>query len=188
MAVGRLLGSFRCTVSAALAAPGLRAPGSALAPLAPNGARWASGLTAAGNGLGSESTLDDLWGPIRDGQPSFLREPKPHLLERYLSYDNQSRADKMKAELSDVRAKFQRHELDSGSCQVQVAALTHKIAAMTEHLKEHHKDNHSRRGLIAMLQRRAKLLKYMRKNEHDNYQRVLYDLGLKDRTFVGSKY
>jgi len=123
------------------------------------------------------------------GQSSVpLREPKPHLLERYSAFENLSRSDQIKVDLAGVRARFQQHELDSGSSQVQVAALTHKIAAMTEHLKEHHKDNHSRRGLIAMLQRRAKLLKYMRKNEPDNYQLVLHNLGLKDRTFVGSKY
>jgi len=66
--------------------------------------------------------------------------------------------------------------------------LTHKIANMTEHLKEHHKDNHSRRGLMGMLNQRAKLLKYMRKNEPDNYQMSIIRLGLKDRTYVGSRY
>jgi len=71
---------------------------------------------------------------------------------------------------------------------VQVASLSHKIGDMTEHLQTHRKDNHSRRGLMAMLMRRQKLLNYMRRKEPDSYQMMLKSIGLKDRTFVEKKY
>jgi len=59
---------------------------------------------------------------------------------------------------------------------------------MTAHLSTHHKDNASRRGLIAMLERRKKLLKYLRRRDGDSYGEVIYRLGLKDRSFVEDKY
>jgi len=114
--------------------------------------------------------------------------PKLDLLEKYVALENKSRAEQGKIALEAVRQPFRKHEADTGSSSVQVAALSHKIGMMTEHLQEHRKDNHSRRGLMAMLVRRQKLLKYMRRKEPDSYQMVLKSLGLKDRTFVGKKY
>merc|ERR1712216_1010107 len=70
----------------------------------------------------------------------------------------------------------------------QIAALTERIRYMAAHLSTHHKDNASRRGLIAMLERRKKLLKYLRRRDGDSYGEVIYRLGLKDRSFVEDKY
>ena len=57
------------------------------------------------------------------------------------------------------------HETDTGSPEVQIAVLTKRIADLTEHLKEHKKDNHSRRGLFKMVGRRRNLLNYLKKND-----------------------
>jgi len=114
--------------------------------------------------------------------------PKLDLLAKYVAVENKSRAEKGKIALVAVRQTYQLHEADTGSSSVQVASLSHKIGDMTEHLQTHRKDNHSRRGLMAMLMRRQKLLKYMRRKEPDSYQMMLKSIGLKDRTFVEKKY
>lgn len=87
-----------------------------------------------------------------------------------------------------MREGFATHPLDDGGSEVQIAALTEKIRYMTEHLQIHHQDKSSRRGLIAMLERRKKLLKYLRRTNGDSYGEVIYRLGLKDRSFVEDKY
>lgn len=113
---------------------------------------------------------------------------KPHLVQQYLSTDNMSKRELHKVAMEQIRKKFETHEFDSGSSQVQVALLTYKIQYMTEHLRDHGKDKHGRKGLHGMLMRRQKLLKYMRRKEQDAYQDVLLRLGLKDRTFIESNY
>lgn len=62
---------------------------------------------------------------------------------------------------------------DTGSPEVQIAILTHRINVLTEHFKEHKKDNHSRRGLIALVSRRRRLLDYLIKTNNQSYQNVL---------------
>ncbi|KAK3242062.1 hypothetical protein CYMTET_48222 [Cymbomonas tetramitiformis] len=113
---------------------------------------------------------------------------KPHLVEQYMSIDNMSKQELHKVAMEQIRKNFETHEFDSGSSQVQVALLTYKIQYMTEHLRNHGKDKHGRKGLHGMLMRRQKLLKYMRRKEQDAYQDVLLRLGLKDRTFIESNY
>jgi small subunit ribosomal protein S15 len=61
----------------------------------------------------------------------------------------------------DLLAKFRTHEKDTGSPRVQIALITAQIAALSEHLKDHKKDNHSRRGLLGMVGKRVRLFKYM---------------------------
>eukprot|EP00238_Polyblepharides_amylifera_P000915 CAMPEP_0196571464 /NCGR_PEP_ID=MMETSP1081-20130531/1628_1 /TAXON_ID=36882 /ORGANISM="Pyramimonas amylifera, Strain CCMP720" /LENGTH=137 /DNA_ID=CAMNT_0041888427 /DNA_START=466 /DNA_END=879 /DNA_ORIENTATION=- len=122
------------------------------------------------------------------GDSNQTKEPKWDLLEKYTSLANSSRAEKGKVVLAEVRELFKRHDLDNGSSQVQVAALTKKIELMTDHFRLHKKDKHSRRGLMGMLMQRQKLLKYMRRKEPDNYQMVISRLGLKDRTFIEDQY
>ncbi|MBL8764926.1 MAG: 30S ribosomal protein S15 [Phycisphaerae bacterium] len=73
----------------------------------------------------------------------------------------------------------QRHGKDTGSPEVQIAVLTERIKDLTEHLKEHMKDNHSRRGLVLMASRRNRLLKYLANNDRPRYQQVLERLGLR---------
>ena len=71
------------------------------------------------------------------------------------------------------------HDKDTGSSEVQIALLTSRIAHLTEHLKTHRKDFHSRRGLLMMAARRRKLLDYLKKNDLKRYQSIVEKLGLR---------
>ncbi|MGL5270125.1 MAG: 30S ribosomal protein S15 [Selenomonadaceae bacterium] len=71
------------------------------------------------------------------------------------------------------------HEGDTGSSEVQIALLTARIAYLTEHLKEHKKDHHSRRGLLKMVGHRRRLLRYLQDNEIERYRAILAKLNLR---------
>jgi small subunit ribosomal protein S15 len=71
------------------------------------------------------------------------------------------------------------HEGDSGSPEVQVAVLTRRIAHLTEHLREHKHDYHSRRGLLKMVGKRRRLLKYLQKKDVERYRALIAKLGLR---------
>ena len=75
--------------------------------------------------------------------------------------------------------KFGQTEGDTGSPEVQVAVLTERIVNLTEHFKDHHKDNHSRRGLLMMVNKRRSLLDYLRKKDVERYAKLIKDLGLR---------
>ena len=75
--------------------------------------------------------------------------------------------------------EYQTHEGDTGSPEVQVALLTHRINELTEHLKVHKKDNHSRRGLFKMVGQRRGLLKYLEKTDIERYRSLIERLGLR---------
>ena len=68
---------------------------------------------------------------------------------------------------------------DTGSAEVQIGILTARINELTEHVKTHKKDNHSRRGLLQMVGRRKRLLAYLQDNDFDSYQNVIKQLGLR---------
>ena len=72
-----------------------------------------------------------------------------------------------------------RAEGDTGSTEVQVAILTERIKNLTEHFKGHAKDNHSRRGLLMMVNKRRSLLDYLRKSDGDRYLALIAKLGLR---------
>ncbi|XP_057480945.1 uncharacterized protein LOC130767898 [Actinidia eriantha] len=113
------------------------------------------------------------------GTPNFmLAPPKEHLVEMYFHPDNMSSSEKLKLELQKVRDEFKMSESDCGSARVQVAQLTTKIKHLSTAL--HKKDKHSRKGLQGMVQRRKKLLKYLRRTDWDSYCLVLSKLGLRD--------
>ncbi len=78
-----------------------------------------------------------------------------------------------------IMTKYGRHEGDTGSPEVQIALLTERITYLTEHLRQHKKDFHSRRGLLKMVGRRRALLKYLRANEPDRYRAIAEQLGLR---------
>lgn len=78
-----------------------------------------------------------------------------------------------------IIVKFARNEKDTGSPEVQVALLTNRIEILSEHLKIHKKDNHSRRGLLRMVGTRRKLLNYLKKHKEDSYLKILKTLNLK---------
>jgi len=87
---------------------------------------------------------------------SFTKEDKQRLIETYA-----------------------RHSGDTGSPEVQIALLTQRITALATHFQTHKKDNHSRRGLVQMVNRRRALLDYLKKNEMPRYQAVVSKLGLR---------
>lgn len=80
---------------------------------------------------------------------------------------------------AEVIGGHRRHETDTGSPQVQVAILTERINQLTEHLKMHKKDHHSRRGLLQMVGRRRRLLNYLQKTDLDGYRELTKKLGLR---------
>ena len=79
----------------------------------------------------------------------------------------------------DVINEYARSEGDTGSVEVQVALLTGRIKHLTEHLKVHKQDNHSRRGLYKLVGQRAKLLKYLEKKDINRYRELKTKLGLR---------
>ncbi len=81
-----------------------------------------------------------------------------------------------KAELSK---EYGRMEGDTGSPEVQIAILTERIVNLTEHFKGHHKDNHSRRGLLMMVNKRRSLLDYLKGKDEARYKELIAKLGLR---------
>jgi small subunit ribosomal protein S15 len=75
--------------------------------------------------------------------------------------------------------EYRTHEGDTGSPEVQVALLTRRIAHLTEHLREHKHDYHSRRGLLKMVGKRRRLLKYLQKKDVERYRALIAELGLR---------
>ena len=80
---------------------------------------------------------------------------------------------------NEIIAQFARHEGDTGSPEVQIALLTERINELTEHLKVHKKDNHSRRGLLKMVGKRRNLLNYLAKKDVNRYREIVEKLGLR---------
>lgn len=78
-----------------------------------------------------------------------------------------------------VRQKYQRHENDTGSSDVQIALLTSRIEALTEHLKIHNKDKSSRYGLIKMVSARRRLLDYLKQKDEARYQKLIKELKIR---------
>ena len=75
--------------------------------------------------------------------------------------------------------EYKTHEADTGSTEVQVAILTARIRELTEHMKVHKKDSHSRRGLLIMVGKRRRLLQYLRNKDFGRYQTLIQRLGLR---------
>ena len=72
------------------------------------------------------------------------------------------------------------HEGDTGSPEVQIAILTYRINELTEHLREHKQDNHSRRGLMMLIGKRRGLLKYIKERDIERYRALIKKLGIRD--------
>lgn len=75
--------------------------------------------------------------------------------------------------------RYKRHESDTGSPEVQIGLLTHRISYLTEHLKIHKKDHHSRRGLLMLVGRRRRLLNYVKSKDVGRYKTIISTLGLR---------
>ena len=79
----------------------------------------------------------------------------------------------------EIINNFKRDEKDTGSSEVQIALLTERINELTEHLKVHKKDNHSRRGLLQMVGKRRNLLNYLAKKDLDKYREITEKLSIR---------
>jgi small subunit ribosomal protein S15 len=80
---------------------------------------------------------------------------------------------------SGIISEYQRGTSDTGSAEVQVALLTANITELSEHFKVHKKDNHSRQGLLRMVNQRRKLLDYLKNNDANRYRELIAKLGLR---------
>jgi len=80
---------------------------------------------------------------------------------------------------SNIITEYKTGEADTGSPEVQVALLSARISELTEHFGRHKKDHHSRQGLLRMINKRRKLLDYLKENDHDRYKSLIARLGLR---------
>jgi small subunit ribosomal protein S15 len=84
-----------------------------------------------------------------------------------------------KEQKAKIIEEFKLHDNDTGSPEVQIALLTYRINALTEHLKTHKKDHHSRRGLFKMIGQRRGLLRYLQKKDINRYRELVEKLGIR---------
>jgi small subunit ribosomal protein S15 len=82
-------------------------------------------------------------------------------------------------EKQEIVQRFGKDSSDTGTTQVQVALLTHRINHLTEHLRTHKHDHHSRRGLLMLVGRRRRFLNYLQKNDLEGYRSLIRELGLR---------
>jgi len=80
---------------------------------------------------------------------------------------------------TELIGEFKKSHNDTGSAEIQIAVLSHRIANLTEHLRENKKDHSSRRGLLTLVARRRSLLNYIKKNSEDAYKGIVDQLGLR---------
>ena len=85
----------------------------------------------------------------------------------------------MAIDKEQIIQKYQLHPNDRGSAPVQIALLTARIEELTEHFRTHHKDHHSRRGLLLLVGKRRRLLDYLKRKDLDRYRSLIQDLGLR---------
>lgn len=85
----------------------------------------------------------------------------------------------LKEEKTEIIKEYALHEGDTGSPEVQIAILTTRINALTDHLKAHKKDHHSRRGLLKMVGQRRNMLNYLQKSDIERYRVIIEKLGIR---------
>lgn len=85
----------------------------------------------------------------------------------------------LREEKEQIVKHFKGSELDTGSSEVQIALLTYRILRLTEHFKTHKKDYHGQRGLVKVVNRRRKLLDYLKRKKPESYQKLINDLGIR---------
>lgn len=79
----------------------------------------------------------------------------------------------------EIIEKHAKHASDTGSSEVQIALLSERVTELTEHMKNHSHDHHSRRGLLKLVSRRRRLLNYLKNNQFDRYKEIVSVLGLR---------
>ena len=82
---------------------------------------------------------------------------------------------------TEIIDRFKKHDVDTGSPEVQIAILSERISVLTEHLKTHSKDHHSRRGLLKMVGQRRRLLAYLRRTDFPRFAAITEKLGIRTK-------
>jgi small subunit ribosomal protein S15 len=85
----------------------------------------------------------------------------------------------VKEKKQEIIGSHKKHDSDTGSPEVQIALLSERITSLTEHFKKHKKDYHSRRGLLMLINKRRKLLSYLKSSDNARYQEIIKKLGLR---------
>lgn len=80
---------------------------------------------------------------------------------------------------TELVTSHRRHDVDTGSAEIQIALLTERITQLADHLKDHKKDHASRRGLLKMVGKRSRLLRYLTDTDRERYQKIIASLGLR---------
>lgn len=154
--------------------------------------RWLSHSFATTSGSSSTSTSSGSGadGTTATPPPAAAADgddrppPREDLVDRYLSPDLMSRAQRLQLRVLDARRAFSRFEGDSGSPEVQAAVLSERIRDLMEHLQSHKKDHAARWGLRAMLHKRRRVLSYLRRRDFESFAAVVSRLGLRDAAFA----
>jgi len=128
------------------------------------------------------------WTLHRPAPPIHAGLEKPDLVAKFLHPSCMSLKDQSSLKFAAAREKFARHATDTGSAEVQVAALTARINHLTEHMQTYRKDFHSRRGLVGLIERRKKHLKYLRRTDFERYGALISALGIADKPFSEPRY
>jgi small subunit ribosomal protein S15 len=138
--------------------------------------RWFDGLLRGTASLAAKQGITAERHDLKPLKSVFLRTLKRENSEKREKETLMAVAKEKKAE---ILKKFQRADLDTGSSEVQIALLTSKINELTGHFATHKKDHHGRRGLVTAVNRRRKLLDYVRRNDVKKYESLLKALELR---------
>tara|TARA_B100000676_G_scaffold298423_1_gene341354 strand:- start:165 stop:491 length:327 start_codon:yes stop_codon:yes gene_type:complete len=101
------------------------------------------------------------------------------LQKKFLIFNRRKMMSITSEKKTEIINEFATKKGDTGSPEVQVAILTERISNLTEHFKEHKKDVHSRRGLLMLVNKRRRMLNYLRKNDFERYENVIKRLGIR---------
>jgi len=125
--------------------------------------------------------------PGSGDQGEASKDIQRDLVKKYLSQACMSAFEVHELKLKQITVNYQRHELDTGSSEVQVARLSDKITYLIEHSNQHRKDNATKRSLEAMLNTRRRLLRYLRRTDGERYFDLISKLRLRDNVAYSAK-
>ncbi len=112
--------------------------------------------------------------PLKNFLYENIQQPSHHRLKEEVF-----KMSFTKEEKTNIITKYQINEKDTGSSEVQIALLTERLNYLNDHFKTHGKDHHSRHGLIRMVNRRRKLLDYLKREDAQRYQTIIKELGIR---------
>ncbi len=122
----------------------------------------------------------DLAGKYRFGVAPAELADAPEKVKEVLSFKWASQREINTFRAAEAAKKFERSPMDTGSSEVQVARMTVRIRALTEHMSAHHKDKRTKRALISLVSQRSAMMKYLKRQDVEKYYKVLTTLNLRD--------